>query len=123
MTLQRTLSEILFDEKIAEAEASAHLEGLAGISDYHTDKEHWYDTDILQLVQAEIVKFAMPARVEIQSMIVNELISYHANHLLLSPASKLNLQWKTHSRQPCCKTTDPSTRSSAPLSLEPARIR
>lgn len=80
-TLHRTASEIKFDEKAAEVEAAVNSKGQSDIYEDQTDMEHGYDTDICQLVQAESAAVGVPARAYIQSMVVHEIIDYHANHL------------------------------------------
>lgn len=49
-TLERTVSDIELDEKIAGAEAADHSKGKSDINDDRIDKEHGYDMDTRQLV-------------------------------------------------------------------------
>lgn len=81
--LHRTLSEIEFDGKIAEAEAAVQSEGRTDISDNQIDRKRWYNADIRQLVQFEISELSVPNCAEIKSMIDHEVIDCHAGHLFL----------------------------------------
>lgn len=81
MPFQRPASEMEFDEKIAEARVAAQLEGQSETDNGQIDKEHGYGTDIRQLFQTEIVAFGVPTCTEIQSMIINKIIYYHASQL------------------------------------------
>lgn len=80
-TLHPTASDIALDENTAEAEAATLSEGQSDIDDEQIDKEHWYHTDISQLVQNDIAALGMPIQAEIQSMIIHEIIDYQAIHL------------------------------------------
>lgn len=79
--LHSTALKIEFDEKIEDAEAAAQFKGQSDTFDDQNEKEHWYNTDIHQLVHAEIAAFGVPNCPKIQSMIVNEISNYPAHHL------------------------------------------
>lgn len=76
-----TASKIEFDEKISDLKAAARCVGQTGTNEQEIDKEHRYNTDSCQFTQAEVVVLGMPNRSEIQSMIVHDIIDYHAYHL------------------------------------------
>lgn len=80
-TLQQMTLEIESDKMIAETEPIANSEDQCDINGDLTDKEHWYDMDIRHIVHAQNTTFRVPAGAKIQSIIVHEIIDYHANHL------------------------------------------
>lgn len=73
-TLQRTTSEVEFNEKIWEAKGPAPSKGQFENSDYLTNNEPRYDIDVRQLIQAVTSALHVLTRAEIQSMTVNEII-------------------------------------------------
>lgn len=80
-TLQPTVSEIGFREKLAEAKAAVHFKCQSDIEEDLIGNEQGYDTDIRQLVQAGMTALGVPTRTEIRSMIVNEIVYLNAKLL------------------------------------------
>lgn len=80
-TLKRVALQTKFDDINSEAEGTVHTEGHSDIDDYQTNKEHGYDMDIHQLVQAEIAALDVSTQAKIRLIIVHNIFDNQANHL------------------------------------------
>lgn len=89
-TLQCTLSESGLYKKSNKAEATTHFEGKSSRYDNQINEQHGHDTDICQLVQADIPTLGVQTQAEIQPVIVNEIISSHSNHIFPVPHEPTN---------------------------------
>lgn len=83
---------------IGEAEAAAQSERQTHSDASQTYKEHGFNPDVCQVIQAKMEVLGIPSCTELELRIVYEIINYHFEHSSPSYKSKSRLHSNTHSR-------------------------
>lgn len=94
-------SEIKFEEDIAEVEGANRCKSHCDNYSDELDRVHGYNLDLGQLVQAGIAAPGMSMRTEMQLVMVDQIIDFHADHLPHVSCKKSKPPRKPHVHHVC----------------------